>query len=362
LPKSEVSARDPRAGFPVMLSPLPRLAALVLVVTSAVSPARAGDSTCRFTNVERVVAVGDVHGAYDRFVEILQAAKVIDERQRWIGGRTHLVQLGDIVDRGPDSLKALDLLDSLQRDAQRAGGAVHALLGNHEVMRMLGDLRYTTPGEYAGFTSSRSAEVRDTYVEREKAGNAPTAPPPPLGFVEMRVAFGQNGRYGKVLRTHDAVIQIDGVLFVHGGISPAVAELPCDVINETVHKNLTNDLDQTRAKPLSQLVTRVDGPLWYRGLAEEPDASEPAVVDTLAKQKASAIVVGHSVTADGRVRVRYGGKVIQIDTGMQPAYVPNGRASALQIEHGTMTAIYADRRDVLSGETAAPAASAAPGR
>jgi Calcineurin-like phosphoesterase len=345
-----------------MFSPRTHLAALVLVVTSAASPAGGADSTCRFTNVDRVVAVGDVHGAYDRFVEILRAARVIDERQRWIGGRTHLVQLGDVVDRGPDSLKALDLLEALQRDAQRAGGAVHPLLGNHEVMRMLGDLRYTTPGEYAAFTSPKSTEVRDAYVERAKAGNAPIAPPPPLGFVEMRVAFGQSGRYGKWLRSHDAVVQIDGIVFVHGGISPAVAELSCEVVNETVHKNLTSELEQTRANPLAQLAARVDGPLWYRGLAEEPDASAPAVDDTLAKQKASAIVVGHTVTADGRVRVRYGGKVIQIDTGMQPAYVPNGRASALQIERGTMTAIYADRREVLSGEIAAPAPVAAPGR
>jgi len=109
-------------------------------------------------------------------------------------------------------------------------------------------------------------------------------------------------------------------------------------------------------------VTRVDGPLWYRGLAEESDAFAPTVDDILAKQKASAIVVGHTVTPDGRVRVRFGGKVIQIDTGMQPAYVQNGRASALQIDHGTLTAIYADRRDVVSKESAVPDAVAAPAR
>jgi hypothetical protein len=141
-----------------------------------------------------------------------------------------------------------------------------------------------------------------------------------------------------------------------------VASLSCDVINQTVHRSLTSDLDQTRADPLAQLATRVDGPLWYRGLAEEPDAFAPMVDDILAAQKARAIVVGHTVTADGRIRARFGGKVIQIDTGMQPAYVPAGRASALDIEHGMMTAIYTDRRDVLSTETAEPSAVAAPSR
>jgi len=324
-------------------------AALGLVLATGVRPPAplSAASACQLTGIDRVVAVGDVHGAYDRFVEILRAASLVDDRLRWIGGRAHLVQLGDIVDRGPDSMKALDLIERLQKDAARAGGAVHALLGNHEVMRMLGDVRYVTPGEYEAFVSSKSADIRNDYVERAKAAKAPVAEPPPLGFVELRVAFGQNGRFGKWLRSLDAVVQINGIVFVHGGISPAVADLPCDVINETIHRGLTSDLAQTRNDPLAQLGTRVDGPLWYRGLAEEPDAFAPMVDDILARQKARAIVVGHTVARGGRVRTRFGGKVIQIDTGMQSAYVPDGRASALEIEHGTMTAIYTDRRDVL---------------
>src|SRR5438552_5416123 len=171
--------------------------ALVLATSAASHSLRAAGPACQLTGIDRVVAVGDVHGAYDRFVEILRASQLVDDRLRWTGGRTHLVQLGDVLDRGPDSLKALDLLDRLQKDASRAGGAVHVLLGNHEVMRMLGDLRYTTPGEYAAFTSSKSEEVRSAYLERAKAANDPVTTVPPLGFVEMRLAFGQDGRYGK---------------------------------------------------------------------------------------------------------------------------------------------------------------------
>src|SRR5262252_6086968 len=118
----------------------PLLAALTLfaAANAGTSWPAAAASGCQFTGVERVVAVGDVHGAYDRFVEILRAARLIDDRQRWTGGRAHLVQLGDVVDRGPDSLKVIDLLDALQEDAERAGGAVHPLIGNHEAMRVIG--------------------------------------------------------------------------------------------------------------------------------------------------------------------------------------------------------------------------------
>src|SRR5437588_11737927 len=112
-------------------------------------------SRCSIDGVERIVAVGDIHGAYDRFVQLLETAGIIDHDHRWSGGRTHLVQLGDVVDRGDDSRRALDLLRRLQEEAPRAGGAVHALIGNHEVMRMLGDLRFTAAGEYEAFATSR---------------------------------------------------------------------------------------------------------------------------------------------------------------------------------------------------------------
>src|SRR5207249_4430613 len=110
-------------------------------------------SACEWTGIERVVAIGDVHGAYDRFVEILKTARIVDNDLRWSGGRTHLVQTGDVLDRGDDSRKALDLIRRLERPAQSAGGAVHALLGNHEIARMLGDLRYVAAGEYAAFAT-----------------------------------------------------------------------------------------------------------------------------------------------------------------------------------------------------------------
>src|SRR5438045_2562428 len=127
-------------------------AAAAIVLTLAAAPIGprplAAASACEFDGVDRIVAVGDVHGAYDRYLEILRVAGVTDADGHWTGGRTHFVQVGDIVDRGDDSRKALDLVRRLDREAQAAGGRAHVLLGNHEVARMLGDLRLTTKGEY----------------------------------------------------------------------------------------------------------------------------------------------------------------------------------------------------------------------
>ena len=313
---------------------------------------------CEIDRVDRIVAIGDVHGAYDRLVEILQKADLVDARLQWSGGKAHLVQLGDVLDRGPDSRKALDLLRKLEEEAPRAGGAVHVLLGNHEVMRMLGDLRYTVPAEYQTFVNGRSDQTRQDYVrlappqERNQLLKAT-----PLGLVEMRVAFGRQGIYGKWLRTLNVVIKINDILFAHGGISPVTAGLSCNDVNRRAQRELTGDEDKTRADPLHALVASEGGPLWYRGLAQEPDAFEPQVDEILAKQHVHAMVIAHTIAPEGRIRVRFGGKVLQIDTGMQPEYVEDGRASALEIQKDVLTAIYTDRRDVLvtSVDTRQPA-------
>ena len=325
------------------------LALSLLTLVPGPRPTAANRPSCEIDGVERIVAVGDVHGAYDRLLEILETAGIIDNKHHWAGGRAHLVQLGDVVDRGPDSRKACDFLKRLEEEAERAGGAAHVLLGNHEAARMLGDLRLVVPGEYAAFVSPESERNRERYLDTIRGmPRDELLKTTPLGLVEMRVAFGRQGEYGEWLRKHDAVLRLNGVVFLHGGISPAVAPMSCETINDTVRRELTGDLDKTRAAPLSSLVAREDGPLWYRGLAQSPDSFAPEVDEILARQHASAMVIAHTVTPDGRVRVRFGGKVIQIDTGMQPAYVQNGRASALEIRNGVFTAIYQDRTEPLA--------------
>jgi hypothetical protein len=339
------------------------VSSLGLAAHQLVRSVSAADTACMVEGVDRIVAVGDVHGAYEPLVAILQAAGILDRQLRWAGGRAHLVQTGDILDRGPDSRKALDLLRRLENDARRAGGAAHLLLGNHEVMRMLGDLRFVSPGEYDAFASAASIRTRQAFVDSAAEDLRPQLlKETPLGSVEMRLAFGRQGEYGRWLRKLDVAVKINGILFLHGGISPATANMDCDALNSAVRQDLTGDLDQTRAAPLASLAAREDGPLWYRGLAEEPEAFAPQVDEILSRQKARAIVVGHTVAPDGRIRARFAGKIIQIDTGMQRRYVPAGRSSALQIQQGKLTAIYEDGQEFLENVPAQTVSAAAASR
>ncbi len=90
-------------------------------------------------NTRKLIAVGDVHGQFDGLVQILQRAEVIDANHHWCGGHSRLLQIGDILDRGPFSLRVDSLLDRIQAEALADGGEVIRLVGNHELELMMGN-------------------------------------------------------------------------------------------------------------------------------------------------------------------------------------------------------------------------------
>ena len=310
------------------------------------------------------MAIGDVHGAYDRFVGMLRAAGLINDRLRWTGGRARLVQTGDLLDRGADSRKVVDLLIKLEREAAAAGGRVHALVGNHEFMRLVGDWRYVSPGEFKAFQTPDSADLRDrvharnadlaaqkaraenrTFNEREY--RAQFFKDFPLGYFEMQLAFGKDGEYGKWVRSRLAAVKINGVLFIHGGVSDTVANLGCQGLNAQVQRDLAAAPVPTD-KITSLLSATEDGPLWYRGMADQPeDTFEPMLESILRRLDARAIVIGHTPVPSGQITTRFGGRVVLIDTGMLGGdNYPKGAASALEARDGALAAIYDDGRRV----------------
>jgi hypothetical protein len=330
-------------------------------------------SVCNITSTERVVAVGDVHGAYTNFVAILRAAGVLDNRDRWIGGRTILIQTGDILDRGDDSRRVVDLMRRLERDAQRAGGRVLSLLGNHELMRVLGDWRYVSPGELRAFRRTDSEELREQVYANVAAGakeRATAAKMPfddrafreqfmkevPLGFIEMRQAF-DGGEYGMWVKARPTMAIVNGIAYMHGGVSEKAAPMGCDGINSAVSKELAG-LPVPPERIPDLLAAAEDGPLWYRGLAQEPeDTFAPALAKVLEQVRARGFVIGHTPVLPGRVATRFGGRVVQIDGGMLGGeFFPKGAPVALEVRGTEMTAIYLDRRERV--ETPALAASA----
>jgi hypothetical protein len=163
----------------------------------------------------------------------------------------------------------------------------------------------------------------------------------------MRIAFGKDGEYGKWVRSRVAAIRINGVLFIHGGVSDMVANLGCEGLNAEVGRDLA--AAPVPAEKINSLLSaKEDGPLWYRGMASEPESSFEPMLDSILKRlDVRAVVIGHTPIADGRVTTRFGGRVVLIDTGtLNGEFYPKGVASALEMRGDTMAAIYEDGRRV----------------
>jgi hypothetical protein len=313
----------------------------------------------------RLVAIGDVHGADQAFSAILMRAGLIDASQRWIGGRSILVQTGDMTDRGTGMRSALDLLMSLETQASRAGGAVHAVLGNHEVMNMVGELRDATP------------QIFETFG----------------GETAMREAFGPKGHYGRWLRRKAIFARVDDSVFMHAGISPEYLQPSLDDLSRNVRREIEqwdegvrwlvrenkvaaqpppvaameaaraeieriNALAaEAKATPdmgrIAQLLLPVanigqsslfaeKGPLWFRGFSMwEEEPARQLIDQLLERHRVKRFVTGHTVQPNGTITERFPGKLFLIDTGMlgRPSF-PNGRPSALVIEGDKATPLY----------------------
>jgi hypothetical protein len=310
-----------------------------------------------------------------------------------------LVQLGDLVDRGPKSRAVLDYFMTLQTDAQRKGGSVRVSLGNHEMMNIHGDMRYVVAADYEAFTDNRSEQRRQNAfrdyarLETRKGRMAVEEvwmKSHPLGFIEHREAFAPQGKYGKWLRSQPAIHKIGTSAFLHGGINPALNARSIDQLNTSVRTEIqafdqitkylvdkqlalpfftleewvqvaneelakTNSIaivDQTPevrnhaqlmdnlSKITNWMTVHDDGPLWFRGYDRWSDAEGAPLIARLTQTLGvDRFVVAHTPQPTGEIRSRFGGKVFLIDTAMLL-----GRASALEISGNRVRALYPNRQ------------------
>ena len=335
---------------------------LVTILCAIALPGLAASIQDDWQGVERIVAIGDIHGDYENYIAVLKNAGVVNRRGRWAAGKTHVVQVGDIPDRGPDTLKIIEHLQKLEKQAKKAGGRLHLLIGNHEHMNITGDLRYVHPGEYEAFETRNSKQLRNNYyayvvktIEQQReallasggdVGNLPVADDDfkrdwyaehPLGFVEHRLAWQKGGELFEWIAAHNTVIRINDVLFLHGGLSSELLPLSITAINDRVRAELNRE--DFEGEPLG---TADNGPLWYRGLARGDEVAERAALNSVLDHfGAKMIVLGHTPDLNA-ITPRFGGEVVIIDTGISTYY--GGHLASLLIEDGAATAIHGEHR------------------
>ncbi|RKP08961.1 Metallo-dependent phosphatase-like protein, partial [Thamnocephalis sphaerospora] len=252
----------------------------------------------------RIVAIGDLHGDIKSALRVLQMAGVANRKGKWIGGdNTILVQTGDLIDRGPDTNRMLELLPDLVKSANKVGGRVIQILGNHEVMNLAGNLRYVRESEKE-FSSE---------LDRAKA-------------------FDLLGRFGKRLSNLPVVYRVGDTVFAHGGITPEWAESNMYQTNQyakTQLKKYVADKKQNQ-RVMAPAILGNEGPLWYRGYVYDPEEAACAILQrALDAMGAKRMVVGHTVQDDGHILSRCRERFFVIDVGISKAI--RGHQAALEI-------------------------------
>jgi hypothetical protein len=294
-----------RAPAPAGTEPRP-------TATASAAPADA-DRSYAVPAAARVVAIGDLHGDLAATRAVLRLAGAIDDGGRWAGGGLVLVQTGDEIDRGDQDREIIDLFDRLAEEARAAGGAVHALNGNHEIMNVQGDFRYVTEGGYKDFEGVPGAD-----------------PLGPLGKLPERAraraaAFMPGGPYAKKLAPRPVILMVGDTVFAHGGVLPSHARYGAGRINREVQAWMSGAAPSPPA-----VVTAEDSPVWTRRYGAGdlgPDDCE-VLGRALAALSAKRMVVGHTVQKGG-INAGCGERVFRIDVGMSAYY--GGRPEALEI-------------------------------
>lgn len=246
------------------------------------------DENSEFAGADKIFALSDMEGDFSSFRKLLQAAGVIDNNFNWTFGTGHLVLAGDFLDRGSQVTEVLWLIYSLEEKAKAAGGYVHYILGNHEILNMSNDLRYVNPKYFH--------DVKLMHIGYEKL-------------------YEKNSEIGRWLRTKNVIEKIGKLVFVHGGISEELNSLNLSItrINQLARPYYNSGNEESMDQITNTILSGKVGPFWYRGYYKNDNKVTPEEMnDILSEFSLTHIITGHTIAAD-TISVWYEGKVIDLD-------------------------------------------------
>ena len=253
-----------------------------------------------WNGIKKMLVISDIEGNFEAFRKLLQGNHVIDEDFNWTFGKDHLVFVGDFVDRGTMVTEVLWLIYMLEEKAKAAGGYIHYILGNHEIMNMSNDLGY----------------VNERYTQHAALMNEP--------YMQL---FGPNSEIGRWLATKNIVERVGNILFTHGGISSYVNSLNISLkeLNELTRPYYT-DTTYNYADQRLNVIYSDFGPFWYRNYYKSPRARQAQIDSTLDIYGVRHISTGHTIIAN-EISSVYGRKVFNTDV-----HHAAGHSEALVIE------------------------------
>uniref|UniRef100_A0A803MUQ1 Calcineurin-like phosphoesterase domain-containing protein n=1 Tax=Chenopodium quinoa TaxID=63459 RepID=A0A803MUQ1_CHEQI len=264
----------------------------------------------------RLIAVGDIHGDLEKCKQSLRLSGIIDATGNWSGGSSTVVQIGDVLDRGNDEIKILYFLERLKRQADKAGGKVITMNGNHEIMNINGDFRFITADSLKEFSNWAFwyNGLRKEFHE---------------GFRARIAALKPNGPLSTRFLANNATVLVMGEsVFVHGG-------LLANHVNhglERINKEVKDWINGVRGDLWRDIGRGSNSVVWLRRfsheLAESCDSEAlEHVLTTIPGAK--RMIMGHTIQGKG-INGACEGKAIRIDVGMSKGCI-NGLPEVLEI-------------------------------
>lgn len=256
----------------------------------------------------RIVAIGDLHGDLENAQRVLRTARILDADNHWAAGCSTLVQTGDIVDRGPQSLETLDFFRNLQTEASILGGEVIMLIGNHELLNFEGATHYANSDE------------------KNRVG----------GDDKWRALFAPGGKYRKWMMELDIISMVNQTVFVHAGVLPSFAGMGVAGLNRIFRL-------QVKRGKFGHGVLGDEGPLWTRAIITKSMAGECSALEmSLNLLGAKRMVIGHTIQNDLRVHTYCGGRLVAIDVAISRAISGKHPGCVELVDDMHIRPIYAD--------------------
>lgn len=246
-----------------------------------------------FKKFKRIIAIGDIHGDFDVFLKTLLLGRIIDKNNNWIAEDTIVIQLGDQVDSiraevmaekkelGRFSFfKINNLIKKLDLRARKKRSRIISILGNHELMNLFGDFRYTGMNQMLETTDDINSSEENLKKDRKN--------------------FFKNNKeiLYDLACNRNAAVKIGSWLFVHGGL---ILEIMEDYSLEQINKITSNWILGKKISPedFNKILSfNPKSPFWNRDFGgEEVDCNY--LYKTLNFINVNHMVIGHTIQPNG---------------------------------------------------------------
>lgn len=260
-----------------------------------------------FPACDRLIVIGDLHGDLQRLTQCFYSANLINHQFQWIANppNTWVIQLGDQVDsvsRGdvpewesmPD-ISVIQFMEQIDSIARPHGGRVISLIGNHEIMNVMGDFTYVSKKSIEG-----------------------------CGGMNARVnKFKPGGAIAQILSKRPVIVKIGELLFCHAGLLPHHIQIAgnLDIMNDWIHKYLTYEpFHPEEAKRMQAVLLGPEGILWNRYYSETQDNHERlhTLQSALSMVRCKAMFIGHTTVPE--IIALYDLKLWFVDNGISRAF------------------------------------------